>query len=132
MKKLISTIILLIILIPIITFAGGSSDDEGVANATMIRATCMYRSTSSYAEYGTNHTQYNYSVFDFSGIGYVAGGPSVGIKSYYNIDLGTNYTTFSEDWYGSDYIINYNKDFGVKFTIDTFMFNKFISLRRKR
>jgi len=123
MKKNV-ILFLLILFLPIIVSAGGESDD-GVANATMIRATCVYRNTTSFNERGSNHTRYNYNEFDFSGISYTAGGPHAAIKSYYNEDLGTNITTFEEEWYGTDYIINFNKDFGVKFSIDAFMMTQF-------
>ncbi len=108
MKKNVVIFILLFLIMPLLTFAGESSDD-GVAGTTMIRATCVYKNSS------------NYSEFDFSGISAVAGGPFASLKAYHLDNAGNSIIDYKvED--ANSIIVNYNRDFGVKFAVTNHMF----------
>lgn len=131
MKKYI-LILITILLMPISVTAGGG-DDDSVSGTTNTRQTCIYRNLSlKYISKEDAKTQYNYNKFVFSGLNGAAGGPSVEIKAYYNIELGEDKVAFEEKLNGIDYIINYNKDYGIKFDIASFMSTQFYKYKENQ
>ena len=127
-KRLIFLInILLLILFPLLVFAGGGGDDSTVKRG-QIDMECVYKGS-----FDTNETYYYHLRFTILGtIPHIGGAtPNFQIKIYAKNNKSDQTDLFFRDQYNEksfshaleDYVINIDKEYGIKFHLESLLQN---------